>query len=87
MKNQPESQFTKEVERQVKDAICKLGEHCDSVQVFVTIVDPEDKTTHSFQLGTGNWYARLGQVKEWVKRIDLRDEAEMMREADPEDGL
>lgn len=57
-----------EIEQKVKDAAATLMEHCDTVQIFVTIHDVE--VTHAYQTGRGNYYARLGQIQEWLTRED-----------------
>lgn len=45
----------------------ELGEHFDSVQLFVTRHEPEiEQGTITLQMGIGNWFARYGQVTEWV---------------------
>lgn len=68
----------------VRDAVSKLGEHFDSVQVFTTRHDPgEEKHTISIQLGSGNWYSRYGQVKSWVIKCDEDTRIET-RKADEE---
>jgi hypothetical protein len=63
--------------------LAHLGEHFDTVQIFTTKHDGgDDATTHSFKKGIGNWYARFGQVMEWVTqsnedaRIDVRKNEE-----------
>jgi uncharacterized protein YehS (DUF1456 family) len=45
-----------------------LSEHFDSVQIFVTRL--EANATRCFVHGEGNWYARYGQVIDWIKRED-----------------
>lgn len=42
----------------------ELIEHCDTVQIFVT--NHRDDGTQSINHGLGNWYARYGQVSEWI---------------------
>lgn len=44
-----------------------LGEHFDSVQIFATKHEPgvDDGTTH-FYSGVGNYFARVGHVKDWI---------------------
>ena len=44
----------------------QLAEHYDSVQIFVTRMEGEKDQTRSIQRGAGNWFARYGQVREWV---------------------
>lgn len=51
----------------VKNAAENLGEHFDSVQIFVTRHAPEDEGTHRIAYGTGNWFARVGQVFTWLQ--------------------
>lgn len=53
----------------VDAAMIRLSEHFDSVQIFVTKVI-EDGQTAAVQKGCGNWYARRGQVQEWVAKED-----------------
>jgi hypothetical protein len=43
-----------------------LAEHFDSVQVFVTVHNGGKEATRALESGSGNFYARLGQVREWV---------------------
>jgi hypothetical protein len=65
-----------EVDRLVDEALTKLGEHCDSVQIFCTITGSDgDGTTRSIERGAGNWYARYGQVVDWLvaKREETRN--------------
>jgi len=43
-----------------------LLEHFDSVRIFVTRHNGSEDTTQSYETGGGNFYAQLGQVREWV---------------------
>jgi hypothetical protein len=53
----------------VAEALTKLGEHFDSVQIFVTRHESgEHNGTVKLDKGVGNWFARFGQVKEWEIR-------------------
>lgn len=55
----------------VNDAIQKLSEHFDTVQVFTTRYEPNNEgNTIGLQMGQGNWYARFGHIKEWVSKQD-----------------
>ena len=49
----------------VEAAMAQLSKHFDSVQVFVT--RQEGQQTLAFSDGVGNWYARYGQVGEWLE--------------------
>lgn len=54
-----------------------LGEHYDSVQVFVTRHDQGGAGgTVNIAVGSGNWFARLGQVYEWIKKVEERQRME-----------
>lgn len=44
----------------------ELATKFDTVQVFVTRHDITTGGTVAVQCGAGNWYARRGQVREWV---------------------
>jgi len=63
-----------ELELDRLDKVCQdLGEHYDTVQVFVTRHTPgddEESGTINAHTGRGNWLARLGQVKDWVIKQD-----------------
>ncbi|MDD2479098.1 MAG: hypothetical protein PHS31_04330 [Victivallaceae bacterium] len=51
----------------VEVALDMLYEHCDSVQIFVSKLF-DDGNTGTYTDGKGNWYARKGQVREWVEK-------------------
>lgn len=71
------------VNRHVKE----LGEFFDTVQIFVTVYQPEDELeTHTLTDGTGNWYARCGQVAEW-QEMNMERIREHQRRKDREDRL
>jgi len=57
------SQTDQEIVDKAREA---LLEHFDSVQVFVTRHAGERDVTASYETGGGNFYARLGQVHEWI---------------------
>ena len=66
-------------------AAAKLGEHFDTVQIFVTRVVDDGKlcgNTEDLSTGLGNWYARTGQVRDWLTIND-----EMCRKACRDDDL
>ena len=51
--------------RVLQSHVAQLAEHFDTVQVFVT-----KHTCDGTNLGTrgeGNWFARFGQIKAWIK--------------------
>ena len=52
----------------VDAALKELGEHFDSVMIFTTRHESTEAGTHTVAKGVGNWYARFGQVVEWVDK-------------------
>jgi len=48
----------------VKGFAAQIAEHFDTVQIFCTKKVPDGTNVHTW--GDGNWYARYGQIKEWV---------------------
>ena len=55
----------------LKKAIHDLGEHFESVQIFVSTHQPAEvgRTVHA-SAGVGNWYSRYGQIREWIIRTE-----------------
>ncbi len=47
-----------------------LMEHFDSVQIFCTRCNGDGTVSATF--GGGNWYARKGQVDEWILKQDAQ---------------
>lgn len=47
--------------------IAQLMEHFETVQIFVTRHDA-GQGTFNINLGDGNFFARLGQVQEWITK-------------------
>lgn len=60
----------------VETALDVLIERFDSVQVFATRHEPTEGGTVRIEIGRGNLYARVGQIREWLIREDAAaDEA------------
>jgi len=58
----------------------QLGEHFDSVQIFANRCENgSDNGTQAVSVGTGNMFARFGQVKLWVEEQE-EDAREEMRD-------
>lgn len=58
-----------EANRLVDEFILKISEHVDSVTVFVNKKrDEGNKGTWHMINGYGNWYARFGQILDWVEQ-------------------
>lgn len=55
----------------------------DAVQVFVTRQEPDGTTF--LHHGRGNWFARFGQVRLWLRRAEAADAAEAVRDDERED--
>lgn len=55
-----------EAEALLKRALDMLIEHFDNVQIFCSRSNPEGDGTDRIVQGRGNWYAREGQVRDWV---------------------
>lgn len=65
----------------IKRVVAELGEHFDTVQVFATRC--EDGTldgTINVQFGAGNWFARYGQVRNWIVKEDEAIRAEVRKD-------
>lgn len=65
MKDEPSS-LKDDIVRRVKDAAILLSEHVDTVQIFVTFHAESGEETSCYEYGQGNFYARQGQVDEWL---------------------
>lgn len=73
-----------ERQRVLQDHVAMLREHFDNVQIFCSSVDDED-TTKYHAAGSGNYFARLGQVRDYVTKRDALDEAQFLNKALGED--
>lgn len=60
-----------EKEAWLDDRIREIAEHFDTVHVFATWMN-DDGSTSSTNTGRGNWHARSGQVRAFVKRMDAQ---------------
>lgn len=54
----------------VEKAVESLKEFYDTVHVFVTRHEGGGVGTVNIQIGAGNWFARKGQVIEWLAKED-----------------
>ena len=70
----------------LKKAIHDLGEHFESVHIFVSTHQPAEVggTVHAC-VGVGNWYARYGQICEWVIRTEEETKCSVRLECANED--
>ena len=66
--------------KRVQDALDQLGEHFDTVMIFVTLHSGNDVGTIAISRGSGNWYARYGQVQEWIVKENANSVNELNNE-------
>lgn len=65
----------------VKGAAESLGEHFDSVQIFVTRHEPSiEDGTINIAWSAGNWFTRYGQVREWLIKAEERSRVHIRKE-------
>jgi hypothetical protein len=58
----------------------QLGEHFDTVQIFVTRHEHGQlEGTVNCAWGTGSYFTRSGQIREWIVKQDERARAEVRR--------
>lgn len=67
----------------LRDAANALGEHFDTVQILVTRHEEGETGTVNASWGTGNWFARFGQVREWVIKSEERSRELIRRDDSP----
>lgn len=69
--------------RMVREHVTQLGEHFDSVHVFVTRHEPgQENGTVTINLGSGNWFSRYGQIRNWINKEEESSREEVRREND-----
>lgn len=66
--NRPEGREDEDL-RLLRNSAAALMEHFETVQIFATRHNGESGTTNAFY-GSGNWYARFGQVSGWLAKQD-----------------
>jgi ABC-type sugar transport system ATPase subunit len=59
-----------QIESFINHKLSEIMEVCDTCQIVVTIQNNADDTTVSLSTGSGNLYARIGSVQEWINRQD-----------------
>lgn len=81
----PEDQMREADWGRVEKALDVLSEHFDAVQIFASRCESgELNGTIRVERGSGNWFARYGQIRSWVIRMD-EQEREAQRQ-DDKDG-
>lgn len=72
-----------------KDVLClkshcdQLMEHFDAVQIFASRYT--DEGTIAIKQGDGNWFARRGQVEDWLMKENEATRVEIRRSVDDSD--
>lgn len=69
----------------LRRASVQLMEHFETVQIFVTRDNGPEGETMAANYGGGNWYARSGQIREWIVQQDVRA-AENIKRQDEAEG-
>lgn len=71
----------------MRQAVSALREFFDTVQIFATQVREQGEEggqegggTLKFNAGGGNWYARYGQVRDWINCEEANARAQAMEE-------
>ncbi len=69
--------------KRIYDAAVKLGEFFDNVSIFVSKHEQgEEGGTIHLNTGVGNFFARYGQVRDWMLREDERSRAKGREDQD-----
>lgn len=57
--------------QRVRRVAKELAEFFDAVQIFASRDESgEHEGTINIHIGTGNWFTRYGQVREWIVKTD-----------------
>lgn len=81
MSEEVQADFTEE--KIVQKALHELGEHFDCVQIFVTSKNGEH--TECIATGSGNFYARMGIVRNWIVREEERTRVRVRKSEEEEE--
>jgi predicted CoA-binding protein len=68
----------------IQSLIESITDRFDTIQVFTTSHNRETGETTYIGMGTGNFYARIGQIKEWLQlqKDIINQKAKQIAEAD-----
>lgn len=69
----------------IESAAAKLGENFDAVVVIASTHEQGSFGSRWAYSGTGNYYTRLGLVREWLIREEERMRVELRKEMNPND--
>lgn len=71
----------------VQRAVESLGEHFETVHIFCTKHEPGDgHGTFNCSAGSGNWFARFGQIKGWTVKMEEQFRIDKWEENDDENS-
>lgn len=75
------------IEDLVRKHAAQIGEHVDTVHVFITKHGIGGAITKSFHYGIGNHYAREAHIREWLSTQDeyVREAARMSQRKELEE--
>lgn len=74
-----------EVQQFVRKCVETLGKRFDCVQIFASKHGKASGKTFHVAAGLGNWYARYGQVTEWVNTNEQAAYEKATRERDEDE--
>jgi hypothetical protein len=55
----------------IERKVAELAEYVDAVQIFASALQPNG-TTKYWAIGSGNFFARKGQVDDWLSLNNMR---------------
>lgn len=64
------SKMNDEILERIKAICTELYPNLDSIQIFITKHESNEYGTTSLNWGLGNFYARYGQITQWLKTQD-----------------
>lgn len=75
-------------EKIVNDAASSLGEHFDSVRIFVTWPNENSELVSCcYSAGRGNFFAQVGHIRDWMICDEERTRRDQIkRDQDEDDG-
>ena len=62
----------------IKKCCADLGEYFDAVEIFAT--RHEEDGTVNVNWGSGNWFARYGQIRAWIVKEEEADRERIRKE-------
>lgn len=81
----PSREINAMITQKVKDFCREMTPYVDSIQVFATKHEGDNTGTTEFSWGAGNYWARMGQIANWVsieKAMNIEDEKQLREDND-----